>query len=71
MIEAKIRKQGNSFVVTIPREEMEQYHLAEGDEIAFTPSRIEKHYALDPELQATVERIVKEHRAALDYLAER
>lgn len=71
MIETRIRKQGNSFIVTIPRDAMEHYQLADGDEIAFTPTKIEKRYVLEPELQAAVERIVKEHREALDYLADR
>lgn len=73
MIETRIRKQGNSFVVTIPREQMERYRLADGDEIAFVPSRIEttRNYVLEPELQALVEQILVEDREALDYLAER
>jgi putative addiction module antidote len=71
VIEAKIRKQGNSFVVTIPREKMEHYHLAEGDEIAFAPSKVERRYAIRPELRSLVARIVEEHREALEYLAER
>lgn len=71
MIESKIRKQGNSYVVTIPRDQMEYYHLSDGDEIAFTPTRVEKRYALRPELRALVTRIVEEHREALEYLADR
>lgn len=71
MIEAKIRKQGNSFVVTIPRDEMERYQLSDGDEIAFTPARIEKRYTMRPELRTLVARIVEEDREVLEYLAER
>jgi putative addiction module antidote len=71
MIEARIRKQGNSFVVTIPRDEMERYHLTEGDEIAFAPTRIEKSYVLSPELAALVDQVIEEDREALEYLADR
>lgn len=73
MIEAKIRKQGNSFVVTIPRDEMERYHLSDGDEIAFAPSKVEtrKKYRLDPEMQEILDDILDEYKDVLVYLAER
>ena len=71
MIQGKIRKQGNSFVVTIPRDQMEHYHLSEGDEIAFTPTRMETVPVLDPKLQKIVDNILVEYKDALEYLAER
>ncbi|MGC4192085.1 MAG: hypothetical protein QM589_13110 [Thermomicrobiales bacterium] len=73
MIETKIRKQGNSFVVTIPREQMEHYSLADGDEIAFAPTKIEtrKDYLLDPEMQKILDGILDEYKDVLVYLAER
>jgi len=71
MIEAKVRKQGNSFVVTIPKEEMERYQLAEGDEVALTLTKLEKRAVLRPELQEIVSRLIQEHKDALEYLADR
>jgi len=71
MIQGKIRKQGNSFVVTIPRDEMEHYHLAEGDEIAFTPTRMETVPVLDPKLQKIAGDIFGEYKEVFEYLAER
>jgi putative addiction module antidote len=71
MIEAKVRKQGNSFVVTIPREEMERYQLSEGDEVAVALTKLEKRAVLRPELQAIVSDILRDHRDALEYLADR
>ena len=31
MITGRVRKRGNSYVVTIPREEMERLNIADGD----------------------------------------
>lgn len=76
MIETRIRKHGDDFEVTIPAEAMEQYGLAEGDTIVFTPSKIawvngEKRYLLSPEHQAIADRVLEEHRDALLYLADK
>jgi len=71
MIEAKVRKQGNSFVVTIPKEAMERYQLEEGDEVALTLTKLEKRAVLRPELQEIVSRLIREHKDALEYLADR
>ncbi|MGI8403156.1 MAG: AbrB/MazE/SpoVT family DNA-binding domain-containing protein [Thermomicrobiales bacterium] len=71
MIEARVRKQGNSFVVTIPKEEMETYQLVEGDEVAVTLTKLEKRAVLRPELQAIVSQVLRDHKDALEYLADR
>lgn len=71
MFVTRIQRLDDTYFIEIPAEEMDRLHLAEGDEIAFTPTKIEKRDGLEPELQGAVERIVKEHREALDYLAER
>jgi antitoxin component of MazEF toxin-antitoxin module len=68
MIEAKIRKQGNSYVVTIPRAEMERYGLHEGDQVAFTPTRQETRYALRPEVQRALDRVITNSQDAFEYL---
>ena len=70
MIQGKIRKQGNSFVVTIPRDQMEHYHLSEGDEIAFTPTKRETRYVLRPAVQQALDRVLRDHQEGLKYLAE-
>lgn len=71
MIEAKVRKQGNSFVVTIPKEEMERYQLLEGDKIAFTPTKIETRYVLRPEVQKIADRVLDEYKEVFAYLADK
>ena len=73
MIHAKIREQGNSYVVTIPREAMEQYNLHKGDTITFAPTRTETETVciLAPELELLADDIFEEYRDAFDYLADR
>lgn len=71
MIQAKIRKQGNSFVVTIPREAMERLELEEGDQIAFQPTKLETRAVLRPELRAAWERIWERNEEGFRYLADR
>ena len=73
MIHAKIRQQGNSYVVTIPREAMEQYELSRDDTIAFTPVKkeIERTYRLSPDMENLANEVFEEYRAAFEYLADR
>lgn len=71
MIQAKIRKQGNSFVVTIPREAMERLELEEGDQIAFQPTKLETRAVLRPELRAAWERTWERNEEGFQYLADR
>lgn len=71
MIQAKIRKQGNSFVVTIPREEMERLELEEGDQIAFQPTKLETRAVLRSEIRAAWEEVWERNEAGFRYLADR
>ncbi len=73
MIQSKIREQGNSYVVTIPREAMDKYNLHKGDTISFTPTRTETEtvYVLDPELEEASDRVIARFHEANKYLAER
>ena len=73
MIHAKIREQGNSYVVTIPREAMEKYDLHKGDTVSFTPQKIETEttYVLSPELQRIADDVFDEYQQAFEYLADR
>ena len=71
MIQGKIRKQGNSYVVTIPRDQMDRYHLTEGDEIAFTPTRMQTVPVLDPKFQKIADDLFGEYKDVFEYLAER
>ncbi len=70
MIQAKIREQGNSYVVTIPREAMEKYDLHKGDTISFTPSKSEQRFILRDQVQRALDDVLANDREALEFLAQ-
>jgi antitoxin component of MazEF toxin-antitoxin module len=77
MIASRIRKHGNSYVVTIPREEMEKRGLVEGQLVGFDPIPVElrpvgqERTELRPEVRAAAERVWAKNEAGLRYLAGR
>lgn len=71
MIRARIRKQGNSSVVTIPKDEMEKLDLHEGDQVAFQPTNLETRAVLRPELQKVLDESWEQNEAGYRYLADR
>jgi putative addiction module antidote len=77
VIASKIRKHGNSYVVTIPREEMEKLGLTEGQLVGFDPVPVELRpverpaTGLRPEVRAAAERVWAKNEAGLRYLAGR
>lgn len=71
LIASKIRKAGNSYVVTIPREEMEARGLAEGQLVGFDPVPVEIRPVVRPAVQAAIDAVVRENEAGLRYLAGR
>jgi putative addiction module antidote len=70
MIQSKIREQGNSYVVTIPREAMEQYNLHKGDTISFVPIRAEQRHVLRDEVQKALNEVLENDQDAFEYLAQ-
>jgi antitoxin component of MazEF toxin-antitoxin module len=66
----KIRRSGNSYVVTVPREEIERQGLREGDIVGVEFRKMELRPALTPSLRAAAERSWKRNEAAYRYLAE-
>lgn len=73
----KLRRDGNSIVVTIPADEIGKAQLAEGDyveiaavesgQIVISPVAIEPR--VRPEVRAAIEQVAAENRAVLDRLA--
>jgi antitoxin component of MazEF toxin-antitoxin module len=70
MIKQHLRKSGNSYVVTIPKEEVERLQLREGELITVEVSATETHPVLPPDLKEIFERRREAMRAAMEYLAE-
>ncbi len=71
MVTQQVRRSGNSYVVTIPREEMERLHLQEGDTVAIQLNKVRLQIELPDDVRAAAERVLERHGAAIDYLADR
>jgi antitoxin component of MazEF toxin-antitoxin module len=71
MIQQQLRKAGNSYVVTIPKEEVERRGLREGQLLAIEITPLETRPVLSPELQEAIEESWKQNEAGYRYLAER
>lgn len=67
----KVRKVGNSLVVTIPKEEVDTLGLREGDMVAFEVRKAIAYPALSPRLREIAEEVWKENEEGLRYLRRR
>lgn len=70
MIQQKLRRVGNSYVVTIPRSEIQRKGLREGQLLAVDVQPLEVYPTLRPELQEAFEASWARSEAAYRYLAE-
>jgi len=70
MIWQKLRKVGNSYVVTIPKEEVERKHLQEGQLLAVEIQPAEIRPVLSPELRKAFEESWQRNEEAYRYMAE-
>lgn len=71
LITQQLRKVGNSYVVTVPKDEVERRGWQEGQLLALQLTQLEVRPVLRPELQNIVDQLLDEHEDALRYLAER
>ncbi len=71
MIQQKMRKVGNSYVVTIPREEVERRGLREGQLLAVEVHPLEVRPAVSPELREVFEESWERNERGYRYLAGR
>jgi putative addiction module antidote len=71
MIAQQLRKVGNSYVVTIPKDEVERRGWQEGQLLALQLTELQVRPILRPELQEIVDELLDEHQDALRYLADR
>jgi putative addiction module antidote len=70
MIVQKVRKVGNSYVVTIPREMVESQHLQEGDAVAIEVRKVDYRVQMDADVRAAFERSLEMYPEDYDYLGE-
>ncbi|MFM9106024.1 MAG: AbrB/MazE/SpoVT family DNA-binding domain-containing protein [Chloroflexota bacterium] len=71
MIVTTVRKVGNSYVVTVPKEMMERDHLQEGQLVALELTPVEQRPMLSPELKAILDEAWEDLMPGLEYLADR
>ena len=71
VITQQLRKVGISFVVTVPKEEVERRGWHERQLLALQLTELEVRPVLRPELQEIVDELLDEHEDALRYLAGR
>ena len=67
----KIRRSGNSYVVTIPKETIERLGLREHDLVQVQLCPLDVVPRLRPELREAVDAVWERHEAGLRYLADR
>jgi antitoxin component of MazEF toxin-antitoxin module len=71
MVYQKLRKSGNSFIVTIPKDEIDRLNLQEGQMLAIDVHPAELRPILSDELREAIEESWKRHEAGYRYLAGR
>jgi putative addiction module antidote len=70
MLLQKIRKAGNSLVVTIPKEELDRLDLHEGDSVALEVRKVSHQIELSPAVRAAFESSWELYKEDYDDLAE-
>ena len=70
MIQQKLRKVGNSYVVTIPKQEVERQHLKAGQLVAVQIQPLELRPTMAPDLREAMEASWREAQHAYRYLGE-
>ena len=70
MITGKLRRSGNSFIVTVPRDEVERLGLVEGQPVILEVRPAEIRPVLAADLREAFEIEFRQGQAGLRYLAE-
>jgi antitoxin component of MazEF toxin-antitoxin module len=71
MIQQQLRRSGNSYIITIPKDEVERHGWQVGQRFVVELTLLEERPVLDPELRAIFEESWAEHEAGYRYLADR
>ncbi len=70
MVVGKLRKVGNSLVITVPKEEAEELDLHEGDLVTMEIRKAEVRPVLRPDLRKLAEQSWERNEPAYRYLRE-
>jgi len=71
MIAQQLRKVGNSYVVTVPKDEVERRGWQEGQLLALQLTALEVRPVLGDDLREAIEERWERNEEALHYLADR
>ncbi len=71
MLMQRVRRQGNSLGLTIPKEEAERLGIQDGDLVAVSVNRVQAHVQLPTDVHEATETVMREFKADLDYLKDR
>ena len=71
MIVQQLRRAGNSYVITVPKEEVERRGWQEGQLLSVELTEMEVRPTLRPELRQILDARWEGNEAALRYLADR
>jgi antitoxin component of MazEF toxin-antitoxin module len=71
MIQQKLRRQGNSLIITIPKGEVERLHLYEGQTLLIDVQPLELRPVLSPELREVFEESWKQNETGYRALTDR
>ena len=71
MFVGKLRRAGNSIVLTVPADEIERLGLTVGQQVAVELHQVEVRPVLSPELKESVDRLFPVHERAIRYLADK
>lgn len=69
MIQQQLRKAGNSYVITIPKEEVERHGWSVGDRFAVQLTPLEERPVLSDDIRDALEASWDRNEAAYRYLA--
>ena len=66
----RVRRTGNSLVVTIPKDQAERLGISEGAMVDVSIEPLELRPRMNPELKAAFDEVWKENEAGFRYLAD-
>jgi putative addiction module antidote len=70
LIQQQLRKVGNSYVVTIPKDEVERLELKEGQILSIEITPMELRPILRPEIREAIRETWEEDLEAYEFLAD-
>ncbi len=71
MLVQRVRRQGNSLGLTIPKEEVDRLGLQDGDLVAVSLNRVQVRVQLPGDVREATEAVLREFKSDLDYLKDR